>query len=125
MSAVLPVAALATISKEDALEYIQKHAEHAVLEKRLDVLKKSILDALVAGAKCPTDLPALLVNRPQARSQPDWKGFAHGLLQKLYKRFKDADVRAAAELAQVDASWPTKDTPALHVVVNPTFVREK
>ena len=104
-------------TREEAEEYIRKHAEHSKLEKRLDELKKKILPAIVAGAQSPQDLPYLLVNRPQKRPQPDWKGYVFGFLVKLLRSKK----RAEAELERIDGAWPTKEIPSLCVEKNPAY----
>lgn len=108
-----------TLDRKDCEEYIRLHAQAAPINKRLEELKKKLLPELVDGAASPVDLPFLLQNRPQNRPQVDWKGYALRLLLKLYKRSKDVEAKAQADLAAADASWEKKDVPALHVVQNP------
>jgi hypothetical protein len=105
-------------------EYIRLHAQASVIEKRMDELKKELLPALVDGAVSPEDLPYLLINRPQTRTQSDWKGYARTLLLKLYKRRKDPEFLADADIAAAHCNFPAKTIAALHVVENPTFAQE-
>jgi hypothetical protein len=112
------------LDRDLAAEYIQLHGQIGPMEKRMEELKKILLPQLVDGAISPPDLHALLVNRPQERAQPNWKAYALSLLLKLYERRKDAGLKAAAEIEKVDAAWPRKETPALHVVLNPAFVEK-
>jgi hypothetical protein len=109
------------VPRAEVEEYIRLHSQAAVIDKRMEELKKTLLPALVSGAATPFDLPYLLINRPQTRKQPDWKGYVRLLLLKLYKRRKDAEALADAELTTVDAGWPLKTFPALHVVENPEY----
>lgn len=109
------------LDRADAEEYIRIHAQAAVLATRLDELKKKLLPQLVDGAVSPPDLVCLLVNRPQNKKQSDWKGYAFALLTKLYRRATDPKGKAQAELDAAEAGWPSKETPALHVVINPEY----
>jgi|SRR6267142_1526137 len=98
-------------------EYIRLHQEKAAIEKRMEALKAELLPALVAGGASPAELPYLLVNRPQNRKQSDWKGACFTLLKKYLR----SPSRAEAQLEKIDAAFETKEVPALHVVINPTF----
>lgn len=112
---------MSILDRSETEEYIRLHAQAAPINKRLEELKKKILPQLVAGVVSPSDLPFLLVNRPQNKPKADWKGYALALLCKLYRRSKDAKAKAEADIEAADKSWPTVKTPALHVVINPQY----
>lgn len=108
---------MTVIEREDAIEYIRLHAQAAELEKKMKPLKEKILPALVAGGTSPDDLPFLLVNKPQNRKERDWEGFVLKVLKPIFGSLK----RAKAEFEKLDARWPEKKVPALHVEKNPAF----
>jgi len=109
------------LDRQKTEEFIRLHAQHARCEKRMKELKAELLPQIVDGATSSTELPFLLVNQPQSKKQPDWKGYALALLLRLYARSKDPEAKAAAELERVDQSWEKKESPALHVVINKDF----
>ncbi len=100
--------------RTDCEDYIRFHAQHAELEKKLKPLKEKILPLIEKGAVSPVDLPYLLVNRPQTRSQPDWKG----LVLRLFCKLLGSKKRGQAEFERIDNGWPTKEVPSLCVEKN-------
>lgn len=106
-----------TIDPKDAAEYFRLHAEHAALEKQLKPLKEKLLQQLIDGAASPSELPLLLVNRPQKRALPNWRDVCLSLLKKIRSK-KSAEDR----LQEIENGFPSKDVPALHVIPNPGFI---
>lgn len=108
---------MAELNRQDVETYIRLHAQAALLEKEMKPLKEKLLPLIVDGAVSPADLPFVLVNKPQNRKERDWEGFVTKLLRSIFGSTK----RAKAEFEKIEARWPEKKIPALHVEKNPAY----
>jgi hypothetical protein len=104
------------LPRESTTEYLRLHSEKLVIDNRLSDLREILLPLILAGQQSPTDLPFLLINRPQNRKQRDWQAVALAAIQQLVKFGADEQIVA------IEEAWPEKEIPSLVVVINPDYV---
>lgn len=107
-----------TVTRDEFAEYLNLHAQSAVIDTRMKELSEKIKPWLREGRPVPLDLPYCCALQKRNQTVPDWKGafFRH------LKRLLGSEKKAEAKIEEVASRFEMREIEALVVKRNPDYV---